>query len=87
MHTCEQIIEEIIESMVGADTTTQQSYFIREMLRSLVRMARVEYADELKKAVFLLQSNPYSDFSAEESSERMTKKLLKDLQSRPSRSD
>jgi len=50
MATTEQIIETIIETVGGQQCALRQRYFLRELLRNLVRVARVEHELELKRS-------------------------------------
>jgi hypothetical protein len=82
VNTCDKVIEEIVVGVLGAGATAQENYFLRELLRNLVRMARTEYAAELREIVQSLRDDSPVDPAREATSRRLTTKLMSDLRTK-----
>jgi hypothetical protein len=51
MNTKDELIEKFVEQLTGPYGTSKEKYFVREILRSIARMAVCEYVMEVRKSV------------------------------------
>lgn len=82
MSACEKVIEDIVGALLGETATVQENYYGRELLRNLVRMARCEYAAEIRSTIMMMQDENHADPASREKSKRLAKKIISDIRSK-----
>jgi hypothetical protein len=82
----EEMIEKIIVAIVGPGQAPKQTYFLRESLRHLVRLAQLEKEADVKRCV-ALSMGTQENITARKTSRAVTRKLLTTLNSKQGRLD
>jgi hypothetical protein len=86
MYTTEEMIEKIVAAVAGTGPASRQSYFLRESLRHLVRIAQCERESDIKRCV-ALSLGETGNANARRISKAATRKLLTTLKSSQGRLD
>ena len=86
MQTTDQMIEEMIIAILGQLRSAKQTYYLRNSLQLLTRMAKAEYAVEMKQSV-ALAVGPAMTAQGKRKSRVVARKLLATLQSKQARLD
>ena len=86
MQSTDAMIENIIVAIAGPNPSSRQIYFLRETLRQLVRLSKLEIEADMKRCVTLSVGTPGSN-NARRVSKVVTRKILATLGSRQGRLD
>jgi hypothetical protein len=86
MRKTEEMIEKIVAAIVGPSPAPKQTYFLRESLRHLVRLAQLEKEADVKRCV-ALSVGAQENITVRKTSRAVTRKILTTLNSKQGRLD
>ena len=58
METTEKMIDEMVKAIAGPGSSRRQTFYLRECLRQLVRLAKLEQGFDVKRSVAIAIGTP-----------------------------